>query len=623
MATKTESSQAIVNKDVKEFHEWRETLRVYWNQIDKNQELYEFYKREEEETEAQISLNTPFSIIESMVAKANDTAINITVRAKGENNLNEFESWVASVLKNTIEDPDVAQFHGTFRKNKEKFFRDLLVKGNAVASVEWCYQTALVDGKKKVLADNPYVRNRELKSVIYNPSRTLCDSDVYYLESYAKYSDLLKYEKDEKAGRGYYTNLKELKRRAEDNKRLIDDTEQYFVSDGSRITKKAEPIHIIEKWEGALYRVIADDQIIIREEFDPFKIGGHNLLLGMNYTVGTRPYAYGEIDAIYGTVRAQDTIINQNIDIINRYLRPAITVDPTSGMDIDELIIVLENGGVMYGKPGMVAPIPNQLPPAQAFTTVDVMQQAIERAARWSPYATGLTSQQTDKTQGTLGGIQSLQAAAEPNFQVKLDALQDQFAQPMARMMLAMVGGLMGKNDIRYGLLQGRSPQWVKACKGILLGRTTIKELSAVGIIKPELADQYTHTLVDTVDELGGPVKKLVEIPGAADAFIFDVDWLLDVKLDNQSAVDKQKKVIGKQAWVDWAQKLGVQFDPIKTATDIGREMGVEDPEDLYASQQGMPMLPQAPMPQGGMPPMPAPMGNPFAGGNVEAQVQA
>jgi hypothetical protein len=607
---------------VEEFKTWREDLRPYWRSIDKNSELYEFYKREQEETESQVSLNTPFSIVESMVAKANDTSLNITVRAKGENNLTDFESWVSSVLKSSIEDPDVAQFHGTFRKNKEKFFRDFLVKGNAVASVEWCYQTTLVTDrngkdKKKTIADNPYVRNRDLKSVIFNPSRTLADSDVYYLESYVKFSDLQKYEKDPKTDRGYYTNLAEIKRLAEEDKKLIDDQEQTNFSDNQRITKKTEPIHLIERWEGAHLITIAYDRVVIRDEFDPFKIGGHNLLLGMNYAVGSRPYAYGEIDAIYGTVRAQDTIVNQNLDIVNRFLRPAILVDPTSGVDIDQLIILLENGGVMYGKSTLVGEVQKQLPPAQAFTTIEVMQQAIERAARFSPYASGLGSQATDKTQGTFGGIQALQSAAEPNFQVKLDALQDQFAQPMARMFLSMIAGLMGKNDVRYGLLQGQSPQWIKASRGVLLGSPTIQELITTGIITEQKAQPYIMTMVPTTDDLGNPVQKLTEIPGARDALIFDIDWLLDVKLDSQSAQDKQKKTMAKQAWVQWAQGLGVQFDPIKTATEIGRELDIEDPEEMYAQPQTPPMMPGQPA-------------NAFAGaspqqgpGNIGAQVGA
>lgn len=564
-----------------EFKSWRNQLRDYWTQISKNQELYEFYKREEEETESQISLNTPFSIIESMVARANETTLNITIRAKGVNGLTDFESWVSSVLKDAINDPDVARYYGTFRKSKERFFREFLVKGNAVATTEYCYKT---DKDGKAVADNPYVNVRDLYSVIFNPSKTLADSDVYYLESYVKYSQLKNNEYKE--GTGKYKNLAQLKELAEEDGKYIDDSEEMHITNGRKIAKKVEPIHILERWEGTKYTVIADDRIVIQELDDPFKIGGHNLLIGMNYVVGSRPYAYGEIDAIYGTVRAQDTIINQNLDMVNRYLRPSILVDPSSGVDIDQLIVLIENGGVMYGNPTAIGNVPSQSPPPQAFTTLDIMQQAIERTARFSPYASGIPSQATDKTSGTMGGIKSLQAAAEPNFQVKIDALQDQFAKPMARNYLKMIAGLMGSNDVRYGLLQGRKPEWVKVTKGILQGKTTLMELVTAGIIKEEVALPYMQTTENYPDEMGNIRTAIVAIPGADKAILFDVDWLLDVSLDNQSAVDKQQEVAMKQAWVKWAQSLGVQFDPVKTATEIGRELGVEDPEDLYVQQQ-------------------------------------
>lgn len=607
------------NKAVKyaeEFRTWRNHLRVYWPQIVKNQELYEFYKRDEEETESQISLNTPFSIVESMVAKANDTTLNVTVRAKGTNGLTDFESWVSAVLKDAIDDPDVARYHGTFRKAKERFFREFLVKGNAVATTEFCYKT---DKDGKTVADNPYVNVRDLLSVVFNPSKTIADSDVYYLESYVKYSQLKNNEYNE--GIGKYKNLKELKALAEEDGKLIDDTEEMHITNGGKVGKKVEPIHILERWEGTKYTVIADDRVIIQELDDPFKTGGHNLLIGMNYVVGSRPYAYGEIDAIYGTVRAQDTIINQNLDIINRYLRPAILVDPNGGMDIDQLIILVENGGVMYGNPTAVGNVPSQTPPAQAFTTIDIMQQAIERTARFSPYASGMSSQATDKTQGTMGGIQSLQAAAEPNFQVKIDALQDQFAKPMARNYLKMIAGLMGSKEVRYGLLQGRSPEWVKVTKGILQGKTTLTELVSAGIIKEEVALPYMQTTEQYPDEYGNIQTAIVAIPGADKAILFDVDWLLDVSLDNQSAVNKDREVAMKQGWVKWAQSLGVQFDPVKTATEIGRELGIDDPEDLYVQRQGMGMPPEVM----GMPPSMPPqgMGMPPEAGNIGAEVAA
>jgi hypothetical protein len=212
--------------------------------------------------------------------------------------------------------------------------------------------------------------------------------------------------------------------------------------------------------------------------------------------------------------------------------------------------------------------------------SIETLQQAIERAARFSPYATGLPSQQTDKTQGTMGGIQSLQRASEPNFQIKLDALEKSFMRPLARIYLKMIANLMGKNDIRYGLLKDQQPQWVAATKGILTGKATLQDMLIVGMISQ---DEFELTARILTLENKNPKKHI----------IFDVDWIVDVRLDNQSEIDKQQKTQQKMGWINWSQQLGVQFSPERTATEIGRESGIENPEELYLTDEEKQQLAQ------------------------------
>lgn len=565
---------------VSQFYRWRDSLKAYWPQIDKCQQMYEFYKREEGDTDDATSLNTPFAIIESMISKANESNLIVTTTAKGTNDLTDFEEWVSSVLKGAIEDKDIASIKGSFRKIREKFFRELLVKGNAAAKVEYLYKTQVIDGSKKVIADNPYVKVLPLKSVIFNPTRTLVDSNVYYVESYLSFKDLKDNEYDEKNGKGLYKNLGELKVKATEQGKQIDD--DFFYSGDKKIAKKIEDIHIIERWEGTSYKVIAalgrDSGVVIREETDPLKIGGHNLLLAMDYQVENRPYGYGEIDPIYKPTIAQDKIVQQSLDIIDNYLRPNVLVRPGSQIDLDELITVINDGGVMYGDPNEIGNIPLQTPPQNAFQTIDVMQQAIERAARFSPYSAGIPSQVTDKTSGTKGGIQALQVASEPNFKVKLDTLEDSFMQPLASMYLKMIGNLMSPTDVRYGLLEGKSKQWVKATKNMLQGKATFQDLLATGFVTEEQVLEYTTT----VDEQGNPVP----IPGSMEALVIDVDWIIDVKLDNQSAADKLEKLARKEALIDKAISLGVGVSGERVVKKLAEEDGFEDFDELLLTDQ-------------------------------------
>ena len=560
-----------IEKAVAEFKSWKDDLKRYWPAINKNQELYEFSASRDEETVSDISLNTPFSIVESLVAKANDSNMHITVSGKGEADLDEFGTYISAVLKDIIEDYDIQSIKGSFRKIKEKFFREYLVKGNAVATVEWFY--------KNGVADNPYVRVRNLKSVIFNPTKTLSDSDKYYIESSVKYQDLK--DNEEKDGKGLYKNLADLVKLADEKKK---DIEEYDMSDGDKIYRKAEPIRILECWDKDEYYVIADDKVLIREANDPFKLGGNNIITAMNYVVSDRPYAYGEIDAIYKPTIAQDIIINQSIDMVNRYLRPAVLVDDNANVNLDEIIMIIEEGGVMQGNPQMVGHVPMQTPPRESFQTIDILQQAVERAARWSPYASGMTSQQTDKTQGTKGGIQSLQAASEPNFQIKLDALQDSFTQPLARMELKMVANLMGEKDVRFGLLKGKNQGWVKASKDILMGKATLKELYTCGFVNEK---DYQEATIDP--QTGQPIEGIDEV------MVFDVDWIITVKLDSKSAADKQQEIQQKIGVIMTGKELGAMWHPERTAIQLGEWQGFDDVGSLLMTDEEKKQMPPSP----------------------------
>ncbi len=567
-----------------EWKTWRENLKPYWTQIDKNQEMYEFYKREEEESSSAVSLNTPFAIVESLVAKGNETNLLVNVKAKGKNEkgIEDFEGWISSILKGAIEDFDVASIIGPFKKIREQYEREYYVKGNAFAEVNWLKRK----NGKEVLANGPFVRVLSYKSVIFNPAKTASSSDIYYVEKYVSYKELKRLEKDSKAKKGIYNNLYKLKTKLQKDNESMDHEEEHFISADKKITRKVPKIQLLERWEGANLCVIADGSVMIREAKDPFKIGRHPILVSMDYVQTGRPYAYGEIDAIYKPVRAQDTIVNQNIQILNRFLRDALIVDQNSGIDLDDLALVLEDGGTILGTPNAVTPIPTNVPPQGAFMTIDGIQQAIERAARFSPYASGVPSQETDKTMGTMGGIKALQRAAEPNFQIKLDDIQDTFMQPLGRIYLKMIANLMGAKDVRFALLKDKTPQWVAATKGILLGKATLEDMVICGMINHI---QATEIAIGLANKGKDPTTHIV----------FDVDWIVEIKLDNQSEVDKMQKAGQKREFVQWAsQTLGIQFSPERTATEIGRESGIEDPESLYMTEEEKQKLAQQQMQQ-------------------------
>lgn len=595
-------SEEYVAKRIKQWRSWREDLKKYHPSIRQNQEMYEFYKSEYSETSSDVSFNMAFSMIESMVAKANDSTLNTTVNAQGMNGLDEFEEYAGQVLKEAIEDPKVAKYKGTFRKNKEVWTRDLLSKGNAVAEVGYFYKTQIEDGEKVVVADNPYAENRSLFFLVFNPAGPMDQSYRYYMEKHVSFQSLKdqeektieeKDEAGEKSERteGIYKNLEVLKKELTDKGKVVDDEDEKNITPDGKVARKVEAIHLLEIWDGPKLCVIAltnkEGGVIIREVYDPFKIGTHPFLLGMRYKVEGRPYAYGEIDAIYKTVRAQDTVLNQSIEAVNRYLRPSILVkDPQA--DLDSMLTLLEYGGVDFGDPSAVGPIQATPPPAQAFQLHELMEQGIERAARYSPYSAGVPNQASDKTAGTASGIQSIQAASEPNFKMILDDIRDSYTRPYGISAFKMIGKLMGSTEVRYALLKGKNAGWVKATKGLMTGDMTIGDMVTLGMInESELQDPaFISELMSQfqVEEPQGLLEETV---------MFDVDWIVDVDLDDQSEADRTNKIREQAAWIQAGFQTGVQINPEKAWKFTGQKLGYEDaieeilfsPEELQQQQ--------------------------------------
>jgi len=593
---------------LKEYNEWKSELEQYWPQIDKNQEMYEGYLRADNaKTDSQFSFNTAITIVEGMVNKANESSLEIAVDAEGENGLTFLEKWVSAVVKKAMDDKDVAKFYGSFRKVKEKYEREFFVKGNAIAEVGYCYKTEVIGDKKITVGNNPYVKVINYKNYIFNPAHDFDTSPIKYIQKHVKFDDLKKDEYDEKTSKGKYKNLGEVKALAKKADKLLDHEDLQNISGQRKINKKIEPLRLIERHEGARLITIAaiseKSGVIIRDEIDQFKLGGDNLVTSMNYVVEGRPYARGEIDAIYKIVLAQDDMVNLKHKMLERYLQPSVVVDPSGETDLDELIQILEEGGVMYGQADKVKAINPQLPPNQAFQADQEYQQAIERAARYSPYAAGVPNQETDKTAGTMGGIQSLQQASEPNFQVKIDTLKETFLEPVATAYLKMIGGLMGDDEVRYGLLQGASRRWIKATKGILTGEATIDEMIEVGLMTEDQAIEFTTTEEPILNENGDqmidtntmtPMTQVVEIPGAREALVFDVDWAISITMGMSGVANQQQKSLRQMQLVQQGLQMGVPIDVNKAWLRTATEQGLEDPEELLMEQDQLdPMMAQ------------------------------
>lgn len=590
--TSTDSAKLIQDdtslaiKYAKEMKSWKDDLKKYWTQMTKNEELYEFYKSEYTETGSNISLNTSFAIIESQIAKENSSAMQVTVKAEGDNRLHDFEEWVASAIKHMMTDQKVASIKGTFRKKRERFSRQLKVVGNAVAEVSYCYSTQVVNGKKAVVADNPYIINRHYKNLVFNPARQFDNSNIYYVIDTMSYEDMKNQEfasQKDKDGKevtsGKFRNLDLLaKSIKKEGSKQNDDSEIKYVSGDIKIAKKNEAIEVITRWElkkaGWTRCVFANGKVMVMPEtVDPLKIGGHNLLLAMRYVIEGRPYAYGEMDPIYKIARAQDTIVNQKIEIIEKGLRGSYIAG--SSLDVDSLMLVLQQGGVMTGDGSDLHSVPVINPPQAAFLETNEMQQALERAARYSGYEDGATQSSTDKTKGTGRGIIALQTASQPNTQSQIDDIEEMFLEPYAYKGMKMKAQYMSPDETFFALIEGKNAEWIKISKGILAGTATLMDFITNGTISKENA----NSIIGTKDQEGNPITM--------DSVLFETSWLVSVSLKAQDANEKMQKLTQEQALIfDSVKNLGIQVDPDRTFMFFAEQQDNEELKTLLLTPQ-------------------------------------
>lgn len=585
---KGDTEEQVVQRYVKEMKNWTDDLKPYWTQMTRNEELYEFYKAEYNETNVNVALNTSFAIIESQIAKENQASLTVTVQAEGENNLAVFEEWVSNAIRQIMEDRRVAAIKGTFRKKKERFSRQLKVVGNACAEIAYCYQTQVENGKKKVIADNPYLINRHYKHIIFNPARQFDSSNVYYVVDHMRFEDMKAQEQQVIKGAdgkevttGKFQNLDLLKKSLTKSKdtKLSEDQDIRFNSGDTKITKKNEPVEVVTRWElkpaGWTRCVFADKQVMVmKDQVDPYKIGGHNLLLAMRYVIEGRPYAYGELDPIYKMARAQDTIVNQKIEMVNKRLRGSYIAG--SSIDVDSFMLVLQQGGVMNGIATDIASVPVADIPQAAFLETNELQQAMERAARYSPYDNGAAQSADDKTKGTKGGIIALQNASEPNVKTQIDDLEDMLLEPYAYKAIKMKAQYMAPDETFSALIEGKNSEWVKISKGIMAGTASLQDFITMGLIQPQDAQQLVGTTMNN-----GTSIESVTSP------LFDTSWLLDISLDVESAQEKADQLTQEQALLEFAvEKLGVQVDPDRTFEYLAEKKDALEMRQLLLSPQ-------------------------------------
>lgn len=597
----------LVSFKVANYRKYRQIFESdYWPNFRKNEELYAAF---DPTAPDKFSTNTGTGIVESGVNRTMVATRKVTADIQGPvATINRaIEEALQNLGDSIFEDRDVAKLKGSYRDAKEVMVRDLKVVGNAVGKANYVYATTEdSEGRPRVVADGTYLTPLHYTQYVFNPARPYCwnNSPEKFVSEQTSYDSLREqaYEEFEveepvidpltnqpmldpatgepvtekrKKSRGLWNNLDKLAECAAKNGKIRPLTSTTsdpttYTGDGDTASVWVEDVELLYCWEGAHLIVIAENSVVIRDEYDPFGTGSDNLVTAMLIKQNGRPVAWGVLDHIRGLIQMKDDSLNDRKALVDRTLKIGGVYNSTDVNELRRVAEVILKGGVASGDPAKWKEI-NVINPsvAQALLSPQELQGEIERTGNVSNYANGLTSQETDQTQGTASGIRTLVQAAEPNFETFLVKVQEQIDTPFLDWSMQVLANLAGDDDIRWVTRTKGSREVIGITKRFLQGRPMLDDLIKAGILTPEDAQQY-----------------VAEDPQLATEPYVDANWTIKVTLDPQSASDRYQQAQAEKALVDEAAARGVPVKLDKAYTRIAEKMGFTEFSEYLMSEE-------------------------------------
>lgn len=584
----------------KEYTRWLSVLETYHTErFAKNYEQYTALPMTQG-TISKISDPVAPELVERKLQKLFERDPKFYAMARGQNIPKEITDFIANIASYYWTNPEKIQSTGTMRAFLKKVGREFAIVGNAGTEVYFNAES-----------DNPDVRQIPIEDIIFDPARPLKNAPVYYIRQYMSLEDIegqVEVTEEGKVTKGLFKKDAVSRLRTKYEERTSpsknDPTPNQVNRTGSTVfDRPVDDVLIVSRWEGDKLCQIADWEEIIREVEDPVQIEDDPLDFIMDIEVNKVPYAFSMLDFIAGLTAAKDMFLNQVIDYGSKALNPPLFYDPALS---PASRLTLRNA---YALGGLVAAAPNQaghqpMPdlPQAGFSLLTYMQQRSESVVGVGPYVSGVPNQSSDQTQGTKGGIEALiQQASSPIRDMQL-TIEEGIIEPIVNKWLKMGGALMGDNEIKYIMVSGQDPKWVKVTKGLLTGKIKLEDLATAGLIEPE---EEMQLRADMAAAGKNPDKELM----------FDVDWIIRCETGSLAEVDTQKDMQNFMGWAKFAMEASQAaaanpnslVDVEKIIKEAGLRGGVKEPEQYLKQAQPMQMPPQA-MPQAA-PAGPVPVG--------------
>ena len=559
----------LIARYKKEWNAWYPVLETWHiNRFNKNYELYTG-NIDIKGTQSSISDPVANELVERVNQKLFEREPKFYVVTPGHNLPKEVSSVITGIATFLWNNPDTIQSTGTSKAKTKVLGREFLVVGNAGTETYF-------NGE----ADSADFRPIPIEDVIFDPTKTLKSSDVYYIRQFVsldELEDLAEVKEKGKVVSGIFKKsaIDELKRQYSEPDGLKEDSTSNFInrSGSSQFQRPSGKIELISRWEGSKLCQIVNWKYIIREVDDPMLLGDDPLDFAMDIEVNKQPYGLSLIDTISGLVNAKNLIINQVIDYGAKALNPPLFVDPSVTVaNMKTLRNAWKLGGIVMANAQQAQYGDMPALPAIGFDLMTYLQQRSESTTGIGAYTGGVPNQVSDKTAGTATGIKALIEQAASPIKDRQQNLEESIIEPVINKMLKMTGALMSDKEVKWVLISGEEPKWIRVTKGILTGKITLPDL-----LTAELIDQ------ESFSEIAQGMQARGLDPNSA--VVFDVDWVVRVEAGSMAEVDSAQDIENFDGWVAFCQQMGVPLDVIKIAKERGIKAGIKEPEN-YIMQQ-------------------------------------
>lgn len=561
---------SYIDDYVEEYNGWHDKLKPIWtDRFDRNYRQYTAYT-EVEGTDSKISDPVAPELTERQIRRLFEKDPLFFALGRGKNVPKEVTDLMGDIVSFYWTNPDMVASTGTMKSKLKVGGREFCILGNVV--FETYYNSD---------SESPDIRVHKLDNVVFNPAQGLKSSKIKYVRQTVDLKYLEENEEVVKDGvtKGLYKNLNKVKEQFKDA--TVKNSHGVTVNRSAESqTDYEDPIELISRYKGAkvcrfIKNASDDDGAIIIQEFESV-LGESPLACAMDVEIVGQPYAMSYLDFINGLTQAKDLTLNQIVSYGAKSLNSPLFYDPLSA-PINKLLLAnaYKLGGLVPINPAMADHKP--MPPINnvGFQLLDYIQQRSESVVGSSAYTDGTTNTASDKTKGTLGGIQQLTTNAQGPIKDRQLNLEESIIEPIVNKWLKMASALMSENEVKYAFIGGTKPKWVEFTKGLLSGKITLKDM-----LVSELMTE------DEVMELSAILQAEGKDPNTE--LIFDVDWIIRCESGSMAEVDKKQELENFQAWVVFNQSIGRQQDLVKLSNKMAQIIDIKEPEQYDIEQPSM-----------------------------------